>query len=670
MRTTLPGTIHGKHPVADIWTGMTVKEVAATTKRSLDDVYEAMVLNDIDDILSVKDVRKVCQSLGFRCNLVKDPVDSVGFLVDAQTKIELKQRPGTILKPRPPVVTIMGHVDHGKTTLLDSLRKSEIVKQEHGGITQHIGAFVVSLNEPGKEVSLKAEKNIKNLVTFLDTPGHAAFSAMRERGANVTDIVVLVVAADDGVMNQTVESISYAKTAGVPIIVAINKMDKVKGSPEQLKILKQGLMAHGIVLEEDQGETQAVKVSGLTGLGLEELKEAILAQAETLSLKTYIDGDVEAAVVESQLHPHRGRLATLLIRTGTLKRGDVIVAGDHCWAKVRSMFDEWGNVVQMVGPGLPVQVIGWKDDNIPDAGDKVLQVESEKSAKEYVQEGLNKMKDEKANQDYDEAFKRLDEHQKEHKQALMAKRALGIRYKMRSKKDREKMIKEDPDAAKKINIILKADVSGSLEVLLDVLQNYPNHEEDVQVNVVHFGVGALTEKDVELATCFPNTFIYGFNLKTPSAIASKAKEAQVPIKTHNVIYHLVDDLKKEISDRLPLQDVELVVGEAAVLQEFMINEKNKKVSVAGCRCSKGVLKKAGTQFRLERGGNVLVDGLKISSMRHLKDEVDSIKNNVECGLRFDFPENSPVINFQNQDKLICYETKKVSQVTRWSPEGF
>ena len=334
------------------------------------------------------------------------------------------------------------------------------------------------------------------------------------------------------------------------------------------------------MLEEDGGETQAIRCSGLTGLGLDDLKEAILALAETMSLKAPVDGDVTATVIESQVDSHRGRLATLLIEKGTLKKGDVFVAGETCWAKVRSMFDEWGTVLQKVGPGFPVQVIGWKDETIPDAGDKVHTVASERDAKQFVADNRAVEREKRAIEDQNIALDKLEEHQKVYHEEMIKRREAGIfRKRWKGQPPRKKELKHDPDADKKINVILKTDVNGSLEVLLDVFDSYPNESEHVQVNVIHFGVGAVTTNDIELATCFQNTFIYTFNLKTSKDVVAQAKEQKVQLKPFNVIYHLVDDLKKEIDVRLPLLDKEEVIGEAVILQEFIINEKNKKVSL-------------------------------------------------------------------------------------------
>lgn len=595
-------------------------------------------------------------------------------LIIDKVKSLSQAKPFTKLNVRPPIVTIMGHVDHGKTTLLDSIRNSELVKQEHGGITQHIGAFVVSLNEKAKQ------SRIEDLVVFLDTPGHKAFSSMRERGALVTDIVVLVVAAEDGVMDQTIESISFAQKSNVPIIVAINKIDKINNDQNLIEFLKVGLKSQGITLEEDGGEVQSVRISALLGQGINELKEAIIALAETLQLKSYVDGNVECSVIESSIHPHRGRLSTLIIQKGTLKRGDFLISvnpsnGYVSWAKVRSMFNEYGEVMNEVTPGFPVQIIGWRDDTLPEAGDHVWQVNSEKQAKEIVNLSKDLEKQVKESVDSAAIKKKVDEHNKVYKAELAALREAGIRFKRkRAKGPRQKMILTEGDEFK-TSVVLKADVNGSLEVLLDIFDSFPNDFCPAKLNLVHYGLGNVSEGDIEIASCFPNGMIYTFNtgVFTPSLI-KMSKELNVPIKRFNVIYHLVDHLKECIQAKMPYFDKEEVIGEAVVLQEFVVNEKRNKIPVAGSRCSKGILKKQDSFYKLIRSGSVLATDLTLSSMRHHKDEVDSIKKDIECGLLFtnNYITNSSsnIIRFLPQDILICYKLVKVQSQLKWTPKGF
>lgn len=658
--------VRRRSQIIDVWDGMSPSELAKAMRLPLDNIHEVMTKNNIQVLESVSQISEVLKFYHFRANSIKKPsIEEKIQTFDFNHKIDSIVRKGSLQSIRPPVVTIMGHVDHGKTTLLDSLRHSEIAKQEEGGITQHIGAFVVSLNDN------KKSSKITDLVTFLDTPGHAAFSAMRERGSLITDIVVLVVAADDGVMEQTIESISFANASNVPIIVAINKIDKITDKKKDLEHLKRGLIAQGIVLEEEGGDVQAIQMSALKGIGLNELKEAILALAETLELKAYVDGSVEAVVLESSVDPHRGKLASILVQSGTLKKGDILIAGEHSWAKVRSMFDEWGNVVQKCSPGYPVQVIGWRDDTLPDAGDKVWQFDNERQIKEVLNAVKARDKQTKAEMDAKAANIKLEEHLKVYKPELAARRAAGIRYKRkRATAAREKLISNEGDEYK-LNVIVKSDVNGSLEVLLNIFDSYPNDKSVAKLNLLHYGIGSITENDVELAACFDNSIIYSFNIgPLNNEVIKLAKDLNVRLKRFNVIYHLVDDLKNEISEKLPLIDEEVVLGEAVVIQEFIVNERHKKIPVAGARCSKGVLKKSNCLYKVVRRDEVLSSGLKIAAMRHLKDEVDTIKKDIECGLRFQDIVGLEGLRFQPQDLIVCYEIKKTKQKTKWSPPKF
>ncbi|XP_054166451.1 translation initiation factor IF-2, mitochondrial-like [Oppia nitens] len=654
--------------VIDIWDQMSEQQLAEALKRPISDIKKAVKELKITDypIEDVKDFVRIIKFFDKKPNFVKNPslVTKDEFDFDEHLNKLLKN--GTNLVTRVPVVTIMGHVDHGKTTLLDSLRHSEIVKQEFGGITQHIGAFVVSLDQQNNQ-----KKISKNLVTFLDTPGHKAFSAMRERGANITDIVVLVVATDDGVMEQTIESIIFAKSSNVPIIVAINKVDKSVNLTKDINYLKTGLRAQGIVLEDDGGDIQAIKISALKNIGIEDMKEAILALAETMELKAYFDGSVEAVVLESSVDAKKGKTASILVQNGTLKKGDIIIAGQKSWAKVRAMYDEWGNVIEKCNPGFPVQVIGWREEDLPDAGDKVWQLPTEKDVKELV--NLIKARDRRRRAEADAmaAQNKLEEHLKVYREELIALRSAGIRYKRKKNKGpREKMITNEGEE-NKLNVIFKCDVTGSLEVLYDMFDSYPNDKSDAKVNLLHFGVGAITENEVELGACFDRTVIYSFNVNTMNPAVNKlAKELNVTIKKFNVIYHLVDDLKKEISDRLPLIDEEVVLGEALVQQEFVVNDKHRKIPVAGVRCAKGVLKKSNCLYKVIRNEQQVTKDLKVSSLRHLKDEMETIKKDVECGIRFDGIVGLDGLRFQPQDTLVCYEMHKIKQKTNWTPKGF
>ncbi|XP_069672304.1 translation initiation factor IF-2, mitochondrial isoform X2 [Periplaneta americana] len=626
---------------------MTVAQVAKAMEKDIDHVFEVMMYIDnslnydkpssvINNLTVIQDIVK---KSGMKSRIVSPANMNEPEMINKDATKRPPPDPSVLVK-RPPVVTVMGHIDHGKTTLLDSLRNTSVVETEFGGITQHIGAFSVKLQSG-------------ETVTFLDTPGHAAFTAMRARGARVTDLIVLVVAADDGVMEQTVESIRMAKEAEVPIIVAINKIDKQDADIERTKDM---LVQHGVQVEDRGGDIQAVPVSALAGTNLETLTEAIALQAELMNLKGDPSGLVEGVVVESKTDPRRGKLSTAIVQRGTLQKGSVLVAG-LAWAKVRAMFNEQGQSVQEAPPSTPVEVLGWRE--LPSAGDEIIEVENEKRAHEVMRwrESISKVEKQEAEREAVES--KIQEHLKVYKEQLETRRKLG-KFKLRPTGPREKEIKDD-DQGPRVSVVIKGDVDGSVEAILDVLETY-NCNTECKLNLVHYGVGNVSETDVELADAF-KAIIYCFNVEVPDKVKEIAKISKISIRPHKVIYKLIDDLKKEISSQLPPKDVEEVLGEANVLQDFEITEGKKKVHVAGCRCTKGILRKSG-KYRLQRGQEIIFDGL-LESMRHLKNEVDSIKKDVECGLRLE----DGTISFQPGDALICYEIKKEEQHTSWNP-GF
>ncbi|KAJ3296572.1 hypothetical protein HK104_001488 [Borealophlyctis nickersoniae] len=508
---------------------------------------------------------------------------------------------------RPPVVTIMGHVDHGKTTLLDSLRKTSVAAGEAGGITQHI-------------VVLPSQKRI----TFLDTPGHAAFSAMRERGAQTTDIVVLVVAADDGVMPQTLEAFKHATAANVPIIVAINKCDK-RGV--DISAVKQGLLQNGIILEEFGGDIPAVEVSGLTGKGLDDLEENILAVAEVLDMRGDPEGLVEGVVIEAKLAKGRGNVATLLIKRGTLRTGAFIVAG-NAYCKVRSMYDENLNVLAEAGPSQPVEVMGWKD--IPGAGDSVLEAESEDIARRVVQGRIEKAKREESAQSID----RLNE--KRLAQKLESSERRAIRQEFRGKEGRRRLAEfeaaaeqEEVSEDRVLNLILKADVQGSLEAVSDALYALPAHE--ARLHIVDSGVGPVTESDLKMAEA-TNSTILSFNVPTDKRTAKLAEE--VKICQHNIIYNLLDDVKEMLSDLLPPEIVKEVKGEAEVLQVFQISVKKGTETVAGCKVLTGKILKS-HKIRIVRDGETVHEDGTLKTFKQHKKNITEIVKGQECGMGFE-----------------------------------
>jgi translation initiation factor IF-2 len=636
--------------VVSIWKNMTVSELATAMVKDTDHVLE--VFKYVDDsvkydspeatIDNMKVIQTAVKKSGLRFKIIPPP-STLQEAMEPRTKDISRKPPAdpSDLVRRSPVVTIMGHVDHGKTTLLDSLRHSRVVDKEFGGITQHIGAFSVSLPDT------------KESITFLDTPGHAAFKAMRARGANATDIVVLVVAADDGVMEQTVESIRMAREAQVPIIVAINKIDKPGADISRTRDM---LLTQGLQLEEEGGDIQSVPISALHGTNLSQLLQAIAVQAEIMELKSDPNGLVEGVVIESKTDARRGKLSTALVQRGTLKRGSILVSG-IAYAKVRAMFDDSGQPISDAPPSTPVEILGWRD--LPMAGDDILEVESEKIAHEVIRfrESLRLQK--KQEDDREVVDAKATEQRKIYRTQLEAKWKLG-RYKMKKTGPREKEMKNE-DTGPSFNIVLKGDVGGSVEAILDVLETYDG-EESCKLSMVHYGVGNVSENDVELAEAF-NGVLYTFNVDTPSKVKAFARTKKVEIQNHNVIYKLIDDIKEQISLRLPPKQVENIIGEANVLQYFEITEGKKKISIAGSRCTKGNLKK-GCKVRVFRQREIIYEGV-LQSLRHLKAEVDTIKKDVECGIRLD----NPKFEFLAGDLIQCYELREEVQKCEWDP-GF
>lgn len=491
------------------------------------------------------------------------------------------------LPSRPPVVTIMGHVDHGKTTLLDWLRKSSVAATEHGGITQHIGAFSVSM--PGGR-----------LITFLDTPGHAAFLSMRKRGASVTDIVVLVVAADDSVKPQTLEAISHAQAAKVPVIVAVNKIDKEDANPEQVK---HDLARHGVQIEDFGGETQVVCVSGKTGQGMVELEDAVIALADVLDMRAETDGQAEGWVLEATTK-NAGRIATVLVKRGTIRPGDIIVAGST-WAKVRCLRNEAGVQIPAAGPGTPVEIEGWKEQ--PEAGDEVLQATDEQKAKLVVKYRIEVKKKEQMAEDMiainesrrlEQTKRELEkEIEKQKEQSSNAGQSItGI----------PSHIPETPSpGANNVNFIIKADVSGSVEAVFNNISALGNSE--IRPHVLRYGVGSITEFDIEHATSAKGHII-AFNITIEPRIARMAELAGVKILDQKIIYKLVDDVTQELSEHLPPSVIKKVVGEAEIAQVFEITAKGHiKIPVAGCKVRNGVVSR-NAKVRVLRGQDMIHEG--------------------------------------------------------------
>jgi translation initiation factor IF-2 len=504
------------------------------------------------------------------------------------------------LEPRPPVVTIMGHVDHGKTSLLDALRSTDVAGGEHGGITQHIGAYQVRLKDG-------------NRVTFLDTPGHAAFSAMRQRGANVTDIVVLVVAADDGVMPQTIEAIQHAKAAGAPIIVAVNKMDKPEASPT--RVINE-LLQHEIVVESLGGETQIIEVSAKARTGLDNLMEAILVQAEMMDLKANPDRTAEGVVIESKLDKGRGAVSTVLVKRGQLKRGDIVVAGDH-WGKVRALLNERDEQLTEAGPSTPVEILGL--NGAPAPGEPLAVVENEARAREIT--------------DYRERVKR----EKKVNPALAAGGLAEMMANLQAKK-----ISEMP-------IVLKADVQGSAEAIIGSLDKISTDE--VRARIILSGAGGISESDVMLAKT-AGAPVIGFNVRASKQARELADREGVEIRYYAIIYDLLDDLKGVMSGMLSPIQRETFLGNAKVLQAFDISKVGK---VAGCRVTEGVVRK-GARVRIVRDDVVVLELGTLQTLKRFKDEVNEVPSGQECGMAF-----AGFQDIREGDQIECFTVEEIKR---------
>ena len=479
---------------------------------------------------------------------------------------------------RPPVITIMGHVDHGKTSLLDAIRDAKVVAGEAGGITQHIGAYQVKT--AGGTV-----------LSFLDTPGHAAFTSMRSRGAQVTDIVILVVAADDAVMPQTVEAINHAKAAGVPMIVAINKMDKPDATPDKVRT---DLLQHEVIVEKMSGEVQDVEVSAITGLGLDELLESIALQAEILELKANPDRAAQGAVIEAQLDVGRGPVATVLVQKGTLKQGDIFVVGEQ-WGRVRALIDDKGDRIKTAGPSVPVEVLGL--NGTPEAGDVLNVVDTEAQAREIAEYRANAAKDKRA-----------------------AAGAATTLEQLMTKAKQDENLSELP-------ILVKADVQGSAEAIVQAMEKIGNDE--VRVRVLHSGVGAITESDIGLAEA-SGAPVMGFNVRANASARNSANQKGVEIRYYSVIYDLVDDVKAAASGLLSAEIRENFIGYSKIKEVFKVSGIGK---VAGCLVTEGIARRS-AGVRLLRDNVVIHEGT-LKTLKRFKDEVPEVQSGQECGMAFE-----------------------------------
>jgi translation initiation factor IF-2 len=574
---------------------ITVQELANRMAARGGEVVKSLmrmgVMATLTQTIDADTAQLVVEEFGHRIRRVAD--------ADVEQGIEGVADIDTDLQVRPPVVTIMGHVDHGKTSLLDALRKADVAAHEAGGITQHIGAYQVQVPDGSK-------------VTFIDTPGHAAFTAMRSRGAQVTDMVVLVVAADDGVMPQTIEAINHAKAAGVPIIVAVNKIDKEGVRPERVK---QELLQHEIVVESLGGDTMEIEVSATKKLNLDKLLEAISLQAEVLDLKANPGRAAEGTVIESKLDRGRGPVATVLVQKGTLKTGDIVVAGAE-WGRVRAMLDDKGRQVKIAGPSLPVEILGLS--GVPSAGENFVAVADENQAREISEFRQRKLRD------------------KASASAVAGRGTLA-----------DMLARIQAGVQKEVTVVVKADVQGSAEAIGVTLGKLGNDE--VKVRVLHSAVGQITESDIQLAKA-SNAVVVAFNVRATTQAREMAQRDGVDIRYYSIIYEVSDDIEKMFKSKLAPVARENFLGYAQVLQVF---EVKKIGNVAGCRVTEGVVKR-GAGVRLLRDGVVIHQG-ELSTLRRFKDDVKEVANGYECGMSF-----ANYNDLRVDDQIECYETEMVT----------
>jgi translation initiation factor IF-2 len=573
---------------------ITVAELANRMARRSVDIIKVLMKNGhmatANDVIDADTAELVAAEYG---HTVKRVAES-----DVLEGLKGADDDATHLVSRPPVVTVMGHVDHGKTSLLDALRKTDVVSGEAGGITQHIGAYQVTLKGGQK-------------ITFLDTPGHAAFTAMRGRGAKVTDLVILVVAADDGVMPQTVEAIAHAKAAHVPLIVAINKIDK--GDANALRV-KTELLQHEIQVEELGGETLAIEVSATKGINLDKLEEAILLQAEVLDLKANPERSAEGAVIEAKLDRGRGPVATVLVQRGTLKVGDIVVAGSE-WGRVRLLQNDRGETVTSAGPATPIEVLGLS--GTPEAGDEMVVVENEARAREVTEY--------------------RDRKRREARQASSSRQTLDQLLKTR-----------DAGEKRLLPLVIKADVQGSSEAIQGALAKLGTDEVGVQV--LQSGVGGITESDVILAHA-SGAGVIGFNVRADKLARERAKRDGVDIRYYNIIYNVVDDIKAVLSGMLAPEVRERLLGNAQILEVFTISKVGK---VAGCRVTDGSVRR-GARVRLIRDNVVIHEG-ELSTLKRFKDEVREVQTGQECGMAF-----ANYQDMQKGDVIECFEVETIQR---------
>ena len=565
---------------------ITVRELGNLIGRSPIEIIKALmnlgVMAHINQTLDYDTAAIVVEELGYKVKEAQPEIVEEEGEVEEHPKT-LRQRILEVedeskLQPRPPVVTVLGHVDHGKTTLLDAIRETNVTAQEAGGITQHIGAYQVTLKDGRK-------------ITFLDTPGHEAFTALRARGAQATDVAILVVAADDGVMPQTIEAINHIRAADVPMVIAINKIDKPDANPE---MVKSQLADQGIIVEDYGGDVMAIPISAKQRQGIEDLLEAVLLVAEEIGTRANPEGQCVGTVIESKLDRFRGPMATLLVQNGTLRVGDVIVI-DDVWGRVRAMFDDQGRPIKEAPPSTPVQVLGLSD--VPPAGTIFQVVENERVARAMAEERA-----EAKRRAREEKQKRLTLDQ------MFAKIQAG--------------------EVKTLNLIIKADVQGSLEAIVSSLNKLNEQHEEIELEILHQGVGNISESDVMLAAA-SQAVILGFNVKVDPAARRLAEQEGVDIRLYNVIYHLLEDVEKAMTGLLEPEKREVLLGRAEVRATFKVRQGR----VAGCYVTEGTIPR-GANVRVWRGDTVVYDG-RIASLRRYQEDVNEVREGYECGIRLD-----------------------------------
>ncbi len=572
-----------------------VSELANRMAERVGDVIKALMQNGMmvtqNQSIDADTAELIIEEFGHRVVRVSD--------ADVEDVISQEEDRPEDMRPRPPVITVMGHVDHGKTSLLDAIRNAKVVSGEAGGITQHIGAYQVE-SEGG------------TTLTFLDTPGHAAFTSMRARGAQVTDIVVLVVAADDAVMPQTVEAVNHAKAAGVPMIVAINKVDKPEADPDKVRT---DLLHHEVIVEKLSGDVQDVEVSAQTGQGLDDLLESIALQAEILELEANPTRSAEGAVIEAQLDVGRGPVATVLVQRGTLRQGDVFVVGEQ-YGKVRALINDRGERVKEAGPSVPVEVLGI--NGTPEAGDVLNVVETESQAREIAEYRQEKAKERRAAAGAGASLEQLLAQAKE-----------------------DENVKEMP-------IVVKADVQGSAEAIIQAMEKIGN--EEVRVRVLHSGVGAITESDIGLAEA-SGAPVLGFNVRANASARRSANQKGVEIRYYSVIYDLVDDVKAAASGLLGAEIREKFIGYAEIREVFKVSGVGK---VAGCLVTEGIARRS-AGVRLLRDDVVVHEGT-LKTLKRFKDEVSEVQSGQECGMAFENYED-----IRQGDVIEIFEREEVTR---------